>query len=516
MLLALACCVTSVVAGCAVGPSQRPPVAVRGAEMPPPPPGTAAPAPPGGLPDPEPLRAALRLTDCTADSLATIGNPTPAAGALRIGCGEIDVPTDPDQPTTGRTRLGVVVAAATDAPPDRPPLLVVGDSDSDPSALHAARLATQVSAGVLGRYQLVGLDRRGSGSDLLDCSRNNSRIAVLDGDPAGNTDAGLAAALENARSIVQDCYLSGSGSISEYSSAATASDIERLRNRLGVGRLAAIGGGDGATALTIWASSHPGSVGRLVLDAPPDPTLAEPDLSESRARAAEHTFDVLAGSCVAGGCPLGADPRATVTAMLSRLRAQPITAPDGRRLTAGVAVNAVLTGLGEPRDWPRLLAALADADRGAPAALLAFLDPVLGPQGRFDSALATACNDSNRRFTPPEVGRLSTRWQEAYPLFGGVLALRLLACAPWPAGPGNPATGPVPDAPPITVIGTADDPRAPLAGSQRAAAALATARLLTWQGAGTGGYPRTPCVSAAVDAMLVDGRMPHPDALCPP
>ena len=515
VLTALA--LAALVAGCAVGPSQRPPVAVRGAEMPPPPTTAAAPAEPGGLPDPEPLRAPLPVTDCTADTLAALGNPAPVAGALRISCGDIDVPTTPGQPTSGRTRLGIVAASAAGAPPDRPPLLVVGDSDSEPSARHAARLATQVPAELLERYQLIGLDRRGTGSDLLDCARNDSRLAVVDADPTTTSDASLAAALENARSIVQDCYLSGSGSIGEYSSAATASDVERFRALLGVGRLPAIGVGDGATALTIWASSHPGSVGRLVLDGPPDPTLAQPDLAESRAGAAERTFDVLAQGCVAGGgCVLGPDPRATVTAMLTRLSAQPITAPDGRRLTAGVAVNALLAGLADPPGWPRLTAALADAGRGAPAGLLDTLYPVLGPDGRFDSALATSCNDTNRRLTPAEVGQLATRWRSAYPLFGATLAQRLLVCAPWPAGPGLPAPGPVPDAPPIMVIGTAADPRAPLTGTQRAAAALAKAGLVTWQGAGTGSYPRTPCITHVVDDMLVGSRMPQADTLCPP
>jgi pimeloyl-ACP methyl ester carboxylesterase len=509
-------CLVATLAGCAVGPSQRPPVAVHGTDMPAPP-ASAAPRAPGSLPDPEPLHTSIAFTDCTGDTLAALGDPQPVAGPLAIRCGEIDVPRDPQEPAAGRSRLGIVRVGAADAPPDRPPLLVVGDSDTDPSARHAALLATQVSPGLLEHYQLIGIDRRGSGSDLLDCAPTDARIALVDGDPGPSTDAGLSATLENARSVVQDCYLSESSGIAGYSSNTTAADVEQLRGRLGVNRLSALGVGDGAAALTIWAATHPGSVGRLVLDGPPDPTAGEPERTEGRAGAAEQTFDAFATACTASpACPLGPDPRATVTALVQRLRTAPVAAADGRRLTAGVAVNALLAGLAEPKGWPQLATALADAGRGVPEGLLALLYPVLGEDGRFDSALATACNDTSRRLTPPEVGALVGRWRGVYPLFGGTLAQRLLACAPWPAGPGAAVPGPAPDAPPILVLGTAHDPRTSAEGARRAAAALATARFVRWQGSGTGSYPRTACVTAAVDQMLVDAVMPQADTLCPP
>ncbi|MYW76302.1 hypothetical protein GTW08_29875, partial [Pseudonocardia sp. SID8383] len=54
-------------AGCAVGPSQRPPVAVRGEQLPAAPPTSAAgpPADPDLLPDSDPVRT-TGFTDCTA------------------------------------------------------------------------------------------------------------------------------------------------------------------------------------------------------------------------------------------------------------------------------------------------------------------------------------------------------------------------------------------------------------------------------------------------------------------
>ncbi|GEL20580.1 alpha/beta fold hydrolase [Pseudonocardia asaccharolytica] len=511
--------VVAVLAGCTVGPSQRPPVAVRGETVPPPPSVTAtAPAQPSEeLPVPEAQHATIPFADCTADTLTALGIGAPATGALRIECGEISVPTDPDQPGLGRSRLGVVQAGAADAPATRPPLLVVGDTGTDPSARHAARLATQVSPEVLARYRLVGLDRRGSGVDALDCAPPVARAALIDADRGAGTDDGLTALLEQARGIVQSCYLLLAGEIGSYRTASTAADIEELRGALGVRRLSAIGVGDGAAALAGWANAHPEAVGRLVLDGPLDPALDQPELSQARAGAAEETFDAFATTCTATGtCPLGPDPRGAVTTLVERLRAQPLATADGRRLTAGITVNALLAALSEPRGWPQLATALGQAVHGDPDALLAMFEPVAGSQGRFDAELATSCNDAHRRLTPPEVGQLAARWSAEYPLFGGTFALRLLACAPWPAAPAGPATGPAAEAPPILVLGTAHDPRAPLAGAKRAADSLRTARFAGWQGSGTGAYPRTPCISGIVDRMLVDGMVPQTGTVCPP
>jgi hypothetical protein len=118
--------------------------------------------------------------------------------------------------------------------------------------------------------------------------------------------------------------------------------------------------------------------------------------------------------------------------------------------------------------------------------------------------------------TPAEVGELTGRWRAGYPLFGATMAQRLLACGPWPPATGTLPPDPSPALPPTLVIGTAHDPRGPLEGPRRVAATTPGALFVSWQGAGTGAYPRTPCVTAAVDALLVDGAPPLDGTLCPP
>ena len=54
------------------------------------------------------------------------------------------------------------------------------------------------------------------------------------------------------------------------------------------------------------------------------------------------------------------------------------------------------------------------------------------------------------------------------------------------------------------------------AKTTKPADSLATARFVSWQGAGTGAFPRTACISGLVDSMLIDGVVPDSGTLCPP
>jgi hypothetical protein len=255
----------------------------------------------------------------------------------------------------------------------------------------------------------------------------------------------------------------------------------------------------------------------VVLDAPPDPTQESIGAAEAQATAAEAAFDAFSKSCAAaGGCPLGADPRAAVRQLADQLRGRPQAGTDGEQLTASAMLHAVLIGLDDPERWSDLASSIASAHAGNPTGLLRYLDQLLGLNGRFDLALATRCNDTAQRVSPPQVMQLAAKWRVDHPLFGALMAQQLLLCTAWPV-PSNPArVGPAAGAPPMLVLTAAASPRVPAQGYQRAADQLSPARVVNWEGAGRGAYPRTPCVTSVVDALLVDGTVPDASVLCPP
>lgn len=525
-----------VLAGCSVGPSLRPPVAVRGEDLPAaPPPPAAAPADPDTLPGTEPVRGGPVFTDCTAEVLAGLAADRaapPPGRALSAGCGRLTVAADRDRPDLGPARLGLTRVTAAGAPDDLPALVVLGDTAVDGSARAAAAMAARLPDDVLARYQVIGMDRRGSGDDLLDCAPPDARAALLDADPTVADTATMDGLLARSRSIVQDCYLLLSGTLTSVRAASTADDLESLRSALGTARLNVVGIGDGADAAAGWVTARPGAVGRVVLDGPDDPTLDDPARTEAATGAAETAFDAFATACTAGqGCPLGPDPRARVGALVDRLADTPLPVADaggspGRAmLTAGATVQVVRGLLSQPSRWSELAAALARADTGDPAGVTALLvaggaTSGSGPHTSYDAVLATRCNDSRVRVTPAEAADLAGRWGERFDLFGVAAAQQLVACGPWPSGgPSAPRTPASPDAgppPPVLVVGTAGDPRSAGSGAERTAAQLDDGRLVRWEGAGTGAYPRTPCVTAVVGRALLEGRAPSDDVVCPP
>ncbi|MFP5020457.1 alpha/beta fold hydrolase [Pseudonocardia phyllosphaerae] len=514
----------ALLAGCSVGPSIRPPVAVRGEDLPAPPaaagPAQPEPADPDALPPSEPVRSGPEFTDCTAPVLAGLkaaGTAPPAGRVLSVGCGRLSVPADRTRPDLGPARLGLTRVTQRGAAPDLPALVVVGDTGTDGSARAAATLAARLPADVLKHYQVIGMDRRGSGEDLLDCGPPDARAALVDARPTDADEAAMTRLLERSRSIVQDCYLLLSGTLTDFRAASTADDLESLRSALGTLRLDVVGTGDGADATATWLARHPEAAGRVVLDGPTDPSVDGPARAEAATAAAEGAFDAFAEACTeAGSCPLGADPRAAVTGLVARLGRTALPLGDGDSITSGAVLHAVRGLLPQPARWPELAAALGAANRGDPAGLERVLGPLAGPRSRFDGALATRCNDSRVRTTPGEGAALAGQWRGRYPLFGVVAAQDLVTCGPWPSGGPETPGAPAGAGPPVLVVGTAHDPRAPQAGAEQTARRLGTGRLVRWEGAGTGAYPRTPCVTAVVGKALVGGRAPADDVVCPP
>ena len=263
-----------VLAACTVGPSQRPAVAVRGegpvvtpSEQPPP---AAAGVPPLLVPS-RPSRE-LAFAPCSPGQVARIGNPSLPDRTLSYECAVMRADTVSngvggiEQVSVGLVRIGLGTGAA-----QRAPIVVLGESDGQSSSVLAAQIAATMPLAALERVQLVGLDRRGAVVDRLDCSPDPARIAIVDFNAHRAGPADLDALLEQSRMVVQECYARLPEVLGTFSTSSTVADLERVRQLLGVARLPVVSRGDGARAVASWAERSPGSVGRLILDTPPDP-----------------------------------------------------------------------------------------------------------------------------------------------------------------------------------------------------------------------------------------------------
>ena len=502
---------------CTVGPSDRPAVAVRDAPLPPAPrPTPTASAVP--LPDLQPSGTdSIDFGDCTTKTRQRLGAAATRED-LRYECGSLTVDLNPDEP---RRRAGIADIHVLRTGTGPVPLVVVGDVAGEPGSLLAARLANQVPPELLTSFRLIGVDRRGTGeSEAVHCMPGDVRERLIAIDPGAPQPAGAQAILDAANEATRTCVQQIEELLSLIDSWRAAGDLEQLRKALASDRLNAIAVGDGSRVLSAYLSRFTPTVGRVVLDGAPDPSQDAIGAGRDLAVAAEHAYDAFAADCVARACSLAPDPRQALTTAAEVLRASPTNAVDGTTVGAGTLFTAVLVGLADTALWPALAAAIADAGRGEVDGVARLVRPLLDSgttePARLDAALLTMCNDTTTRVPPDRVGQLADDWKTRAPLFGALFAQRLLVCSPAPVPT---KTVPAPRAantPPVLVLGTDGDPHTPLTGTQRMADALAAGIMVSWQGNGHGAFPRTPCVTSAVQAFLVAGTIPHNGTVCPP
>ncbi|MGH3754596.1 MAG: alpha/beta hydrolase [Pseudonocardiaceae bacterium] len=494
--------------GCTAGPSDRPAVAVRDANLRPQPP---AQVPPSETPLPPPgtyYRGSLPWRDCTSVVAAQLDMASPR----RVECSELRVdataaiPVFGDSLTLDLTRVGSGPA----------PLVVLGEAAGEPGTVRAARLAQQLPATLLDRFTLIGLARRGTGpSEPLDCVPAATRNRIVGTDPDGQLDS----LLDTAQAAIQTCVQDLGEVLTAINSTATADDLEHLRVALTAPVLNVVAHGEASRAVTDFLRRYPNSVGRVVLDGAVDPTLDGVGAAEAAMVAVDAGYTAFAADCVARGCPLGPDPRAALPALAQALDRAPLQA-GLQQITAGTAYQAVLEAVGDPQRWALLSSALDSARDGNGAELAALVEPILtktrGLPARFDPALATHCNDTPTRVAPERVGQLVAQWRQRSALFGPLFAQRLLLCSAWPV-PSPPPVGPGGRSlPPVLVIATASDPVTPADGARRTAQSLPSATLVVWQGQAHGALPRSPCMVDLVTRFLTDASIPRQGTLCPP
>jgi pimeloyl-ACP methyl ester carboxylesterase len=509
--IGLAAIASVLLAGCTVGPSQRPALVVAGN-----PPVTPAPPSSSAQPLPKldtPSGGQIAWADCSATTRQRL-SPTTVPAGLKFQCARVVTPLDsPSSPGASYTRLDLLKVGSGPTP-----LLVVNDLDSLPGTLYAATLASVLPSQVLRTFSLIGLDRRGTGgSDAVHCVPESDRAQIVGYDP---TDADLTGLLDASRDASQQCILALDTRSAALDTTRSAEDLEMIRQQLGVAHLNAIGHGEGSRVLTAYANRYPGQVGRLVLDGSPDPTLSATDAVIAQDTAADATFAAFATDCVQRACPLGADPKAALTQLLAQLRQQPLNLPDGTVVTNGAAVHAVLIGLADRANWPALATAIADARNGDGTGLATLVGPVVGgtstDPARLDAALVSGCNDQPERLAQDQVSAAVRSLNTKDPLFGGVLAQSLLLCAPWPVATVKLAAPTAKSAPPILVLATAHDPVTPGPGSQRTAQQLDNGILVNWLGSGHGALGQSSCATQAAQNFLVNGRVPANPTTCPP
>jgi pimeloyl-ACP methyl ester carboxylesterase len=528
-LVTVAVAAAVLLGGCTSSRSVSPPASLVGGDT------TAATAPASAAPqsptstdarsDPGAVASDLDWTDITKQLSDAIG---PTKHEMAYARASMRVPLNWADTSSKKITLTVLrVRSATQH--DRLGSLVINPGGPGGSGIDAAiNLAVdELPDAILDRFDIVGFDPRGIGlSHPLDCITDKQKDAELTQPADPVTDAQWQASLADTRQIADECYATYGADLTYYSTTETVRDMEALRAKLGDAKLTYLGYSYGTLIGAEYASAYPDKVRALVLDGAVDPTINEVDQDKTQAAGFQLAFTHFAASCTKQGasCKLGRDPLSFVQKLMAKAAAAPIAsknAKDKRKAADGAVLLGVISALYDQSEWPTLITALSDASHGDAAGILALDDQYneRSADGSYtnieDANAAIGCADSTERPTVEQARAFEAQWRASNPLFGGPAASGLGFCSLWKAPPDEQITVADKHAPPVLVIGTTGDPATPISGAQHLATLLGSGRLLVWQGDGHTAYPKTSCVTTAVDSYLIDLKVPAVGTTCP-
>jgi pimeloyl-ACP methyl ester carboxylesterase len=488
--------------------------------------------------------AACSSTDAGVETLSEpaggasgpVGEPDPAGGGApagrsqlrwqecgpRFDCGTIEVPVDWTDPAGPTVELFVKRYVTADRENRIGSLLVNPGGPGVPGTSLVDQADLAFTPDLLDRFDIVSWDTRGSGrSDQIDCATNLDDLFGLDPTPDTRLEQQELDAAETA--LTEGCQAGAGDLLPFMATEDTARDMDAIREALGEETISFFGFSYGSTLGAVYATLYPERVRAMVLDGATDPNADTVTSARQTTLGLERSLDEALSQCSGDpGCPFhnGGDAEGAFDELLVALDQAPlIVSPDRPAVGQGVAYYAILSALYAEFYWPRLMQALADAQAGDAAQLLAMYDDYLRRlpdgdfEGIFESLFAVNCiDDPGAR--DPEVAAILTEELPAIAPRLGPWAASGDVCGKWPAPARQPVTVSAEGAGPIVVIGTTGDPVTPLDATAGMARALDGGVLVTVESEQHTGYGTNDCVNDAVSTYLLDLEPPPAGLVC--
>jgi pimeloyl-ACP methyl ester carboxylesterase len=378
---------------------------------------------------------------------------------------------------------------------------------------------------------LIGFDPRGvDRSNGIRCvdDATQDRFLYLDDTPDTPEEQAL---LDEADGMFVDgCLTNYGNTLRHYSTENTARDMDRIRAALGDEQISFLGISYGTYLGAVYATLFPERVRAMVLDSAYEPNGDTIEQQyETQLVGFEHAFDNWVAWCQAEPtCAFTSpDVGARWDALLQQLDDSPLTGDDGRLANQSTMDTATAASLYSESEWAVLAAALAGAEAGDPAGILALADAYSGrnPDGTFDtmfqSSAVIRCASGLDQQPPPDPEALAARLREAAPRFGKTITADDLVSDTDECGElvgdvtafeiGYAGAGP------IVVVGGTNDPATPLRWAQEMAVAMGpAARLVTFTGEGHGQLLVSTCVTDIEATLLTRLELPADGTVCDP
>ena len=440
-----------------------------------------------------------------------------------VQCGNLEVPFDYDNPDEGSFVLYIKRRQAT-VPSERIGSLLVnpGGPGFGGSSL-ADDAAYYFSESLLNRFDIIGWDPRGTGltTPAVDCVDSFDEYVGLDSPP--DTPEEKQALIDASQAFNDKCE-ENAGTILPYiSTRASAADMNSIRLALGEEKITYFGFSYGSELGATWATMYPNTVRAAVLDGATDPLSTSTEAGLAQAAGFEKQLTTFLAQCSKKPtCAFHNDGNSedAIDALLLDLDANPlIVSAERTPVTQGVAFTAIAQAMYSDSYWPQLQSALADAQKGDGAGLLALYDDYYqrnldGSYGnQLEAFLAISCLDDPGASSIEEVDASVAAFIAAAPRLGANFA-HGYSCALWPVPQAQQVTVSGKGAGPIIVIGTTGDAATPLSSTRKMAKALESGVLLVVEADQHTGYGINTCIIMEVDNYLIDLTVPVNETIC--
>ncbi|HEX8803453.1 MAG TPA: alpha/beta hydrolase [Acidimicrobiales bacterium] len=427
-----------------------------------------------------------------------------------VECAQLDVPVDYDDPDGDQLTLSI---SRVPAAGERIGSLFVNPGGPGGTASDfAPQIAAVLPAEVTDRFDIVGVDPRGLGSSDIDCGGDVTELYATDYSIDSPEDE--EALLDVSQDYVDGCEQRAGDLLPHLGTADVARDIDAVRAAMGDEQLNYLGYSYGTAIGQMLADLFPDRVRAMVIDGVVELGPTGPELAADQAQGFESALDAFAADCDDDpSCPLAPDAEGAIDDLMAAVEEEPIPA-SSRDLGPGDLAIGMASPLYSETLWPSFADAVDQALDGDGDAMIGLADDYLSTSD-FDIYFAVNCIDFAWPDTPEELLDDGAAAAEDSPHFGEPIVNDYVRCSMWPA-PADPLPAvTAPDAPPIVVVSTTNDPATPYEAGVRTAERLETGVLLSYEGeghtvVGTG----VPCVDDAVATYLVDLEPPEDGTTC--
>jgi pimeloyl-ACP methyl ester carboxylesterase len=450
-------------------------------------------------------------------------------------CATVRVPFDWDkkgkQPAfdLAVTRL----PASGDASEYRGPLFVNfgGPGAGANDALHG--FGADLFGGVTERYDLIGLDPRGTGGTVpsIDCKVDQEFDGLYSKPFWTPENLDPRTWISKSHALADSCVANNGAVLKHVNSADVARDMDYIRGLLGVRKLNYYGFSYGTYLGATYATLFPRRYRSMVLDGALNPDQYANDPTAGL-RVQSQGFEVALGrffqACAAqqDACGFGgADPWSAFDELHDSLNANPQPTSDGRFVDGDdMLVGIVFVTMYAKQNWSFAAFALHEAATGNYDVLRFLADLAFG---RLDDGTTDPGTDryftigaADQDYSHRSIASFRREGERSFELFPHTYFNVGYVELPYSFLSSNKDrfSGPFrlpPDAKRVLVVGTTYDPATPYVGAKAMVRQLREARLLTMRGDGHTAYGgNSACIDEAVNTFLNEGDLPAPGTTC--